>query len=147
MKTLVLVLMACGPGPAYHYATPCFDLDSEVELDQRTLERDTEAAAALVDGFFRDGQFCRSMRRTHVTVRGAEWSCPGMKPGGCIGYFNSFSGIDLNETGKALVHESLHLRDADRLCPGTAWHEGWETNGYNFLDDRFREHVKTWRMQ
>lgn len=48
-----------------------------------------------------------------------------------IGYYSLGTGVRLNQNMDILPHELFHALDTGNLQPGTYWHEGWDTNGYN----------------
>jgi hypothetical protein len=60
-----------------------------------------------------------------------------------IGRYNPNTGVALTRAMTALPHELLHHLDAIRLQPGTKWHEGWDRNGYNDMQEQYQNRYRS----
>lgn len=57
----------------------------------------------------------------------------------CIGYYDVVEGIKVSKDGCSLLHEQLHMWDAQHLAIGTSWHENWDKNGYHDAAAQFED--------
>jgi hypothetical protein len=68
-------------------------------------------------------------------VRFVSTDCLDEAGGLCTeGVTDPLGRITVRRRGDTLAHELLHALDAQKLRPGTQWHQGWDTNGYLAAD-------------
>jgi len=146
VAAVALVTASCTPRGnwLFSYEHPCFvKVRSELELDDTDLHylyRNYDIARDMYEGFFTgdgEGSYCKLTKQYTLWIHKRSFPCP-MYDGSCSGFFNVSIGIEV--TGPrvpALLHETLHARDAARGIISTVWHEGWDTNGYYVLDEEY----------
>lgn len=137
LLALGVVLAGCGNAPDWpdefsrEYRAGCFRVLSERYIPEGELEYNfaalSEALAPLVD-------VCTLKIQTIHVLRVDSWS---VQDGDAEGYFDPTAGITLGRSMRAWAHEMLHAKDAASLAVGSAWHEGWETNGYRERIDNY----------
>jgi hypothetical protein len=151
---LPLLLVACGPSPDWleevaagipedHLVTeidlPCLGLvRSEFRISAARLARNLVLARQILDehGLVPRKDFCPTFETVPVVIR-SRAILKTTEAGSYIGWYNWFTGIELENTGRALLHELLHHWDAIHLQVGTYWHKDWDTNGYDNADDAY----------
>jgi hypothetical protein len=143
MKTsillLALTLTACGPdfNGAFHVKTTCMEqVYSKIYLNPTHMQRNIDLAR---DTFVwmglskSDKAFCDEFKDQVVIVQDIDnWN--DLLGKDIEAQYDLFAGIKLGRWGRDLLHELFHAVDVGRYqAVGSAWHGGWDTNGYNAL--------------
>jgi hypothetical protein len=148
MKTsillLALTLTACGPNldGASYVETTCmeqFYTKAKINPDRLqyniNLARDTFVWMGLSKS---NKAFCDEFKNQVVVIEDLDhWYSMGGHMGQDIeGNYDLYRGIKLSRWGKDLLHELFHAVDVGRhQALSSAWHGGWDTNGYYMLSD------------
>lgn len=135
MKTLLLaavVLVGCGGEAPFTVDVLCYRFHSALPLDGEVVKEAAELADKMMYERL-DINFCGSIVVDvvvveSITVAGAP------KSGLCIPAFGIYVLRDLD----SLLHELLHAWDFHHAALGSAWHEGWKTNGYEVTANMFK---------
>jgi hypothetical protein len=137
---LAITIIACGPGYdlPYHYYSKCVKVDSELELNQNRLDTHVNKAAEMYNQAFPGEDWCSLMGERRINVFDGPWHCRFVSDKAICDGWSDFGGpLDVNAYGWSLMHESLHLRDADNFDLGTPTHTNWGPKGYYKLAKDF----------
>jgi len=141
MKTLVLallVLSGCGPRYVTSYGcqvgpTPFY---FEFEPNCEAVEYNVKLAKQLYseNNLMLDQEFDDLVAPMPVYVYDTKALWTFVDEDGKnrrVAGLTSINNVELTNSGEALFHEWLHVLNSRKLQPGTSWHEGWDTNGYD----------------
>jgi hypothetical protein len=158
---LMLLVAGCKQGPDHDFevSTVCeidgMEFEFEPQADCNVAAHAVnEAKHMLIDrGFTTDDEFKSAFTGFPVVVRDADYlDCVNTTVGICttfkIGRYNfgqhdkTYSEwIELERSGRGLVHEMLHridwMRGKDQSNESVA-HAGWDSNGFFIADNDFR---------
>jgi hypothetical protein len=144
MRILLLtltLLTGCGRLDEYYqYDSDCLHFDSQIEFTQSKLDADVGFVKSLLVGKFGindDKMFCATYSGTYIHVDKERWiNCTGTYP--CGGMTTPLGEVYLGRHLDGLLHEFLHAWDRDHLAVGSAWHLGWDKNGYDDVDKQYK---------
>lgn len=131
---LCMTLLACGEPPR------CEGIEfASVEADSCVAVGEAAHLARLIlvaAGVISNEELTLQRGRTDLVVRPEDyWR---LQDGRTVLGTTWGSRMEIDRKLTSLLHEELHRLHADRLQPGTKWHEHWLENGYYGLDDVFQ---------
>lgn len=133
---LLVLAVGCGDTLPLRYRADCLtEIESELPLFEDALTYNVHLAQSLmiqVGAVKSREDFCQQLGSMRIRVFNVDHL-----PGDIMGQYSIFEGISLTKTTSGLLHEFLHAVNSDHLQPGTAWHEGWDSNGYYDADRSF----------
>lgn len=139
--TTLLVLAGCAPSEKVRgdFSVDCVEFKSEVTLDVLRVEENVAEAKRIFDTRFGQGEFCKTLNFSLVTVRrDKSWQCLTDSKTKCLGFTSPEQQIELNYTGSSLVHEVIHVYEMKKgLLWETHFHEFWELKGYEAISDEY----------
>jgi hypothetical protein len=127
--------------PFQHDGIPCIGtVHSEAPIDGNAFHANLSSAREIFAqrGIMTAAQFCAAFDDLDVYVVDAD----RLEPGGPVGRYVWPVGIYTERTGRAAVHELLHVWDVQHGALMTGSHDGWETNGYNAAYDQWWQTAK-----
>lgn len=138
---LAVLTVSCGPARPMAYECPVsitpMVFHSEFELDCTVVEQNVRLAQRILyeHDLETPREFEDLYRGMNVYIYDEDYLSYDLGSDSyVVGYYMSGRGIEMTKDGFSLLHELLHHLDAVYLQIGTAWHEGWKTNGYHEAD-------------
>jgi hypothetical protein len=141
---LALALTGCGAGVPFQeypfsYSYRNFVFHSTEEIPAEYTAKNVDRLCTLM--VERLGiPFCEKAGTVHAYILQEDFTgLDGQRYTGMDVPFTNT--IFISWTQRNLVHECLHLWDFRHVAVGSAWHEGWETNGYKATDQEFKREL------
>ena len=138
---MAALIASCGPARPMKYECPvsitAMTFHGEFELDCTVVEQNVRLAQRILyeHGLETPREFEDLYRGMNVYIYDEDYLSYDLKSDSyVVGFYMSGRGIETTRDGLSLLHELLHHLDAVYLQIGTAWHEGWTTNGYHEAD-------------
>lgn len=140
MKTaLLLLLLGCGypeAPAAFNYDSRQFHFHSATPIDADRTDFNVDLLCGMLTSA--GIALCPEAGQIDVDlIDGNFKGADGRQKAGVDVPFHNLMFIQLHEGH--LMHECLHLWDFQHLAIGSAWHQGWDSNGYDALDKAFQK--------
>jgi hypothetical protein len=127
----------CDVVAPYEYETSCFLFQSATPMRP---DSDLRVLSGYVETLFQERlgvDLCARLDRIRVRSHDGEGNMLGTS---ITGFTQPLThDIDVTWHMRSLAHEVLHVWDFVHLAYGSAWHEGWDSNGYNALDAEYKK--------